>query len=564
MRTLLLILLSVSPAFATSYYVDYSTGADSNAGTKLAPFKNIPQSVACTSACATAGGSLTAGDQVILKGGVTWPMNTMGCILLARSGSSSADIYYGVDVTWYTGASWTRPILTGNGVTTGTCAGSSTVHNVFIVGNGGDYVTVDNWEFTDQLMTAGTGEDDTINFYGTFLDFTIENSFFHGWTLTGSGSGSDTGLLVYYSPGNTFPRRFIVTGNVFDGYDTTQVQADPTCASACLGSVNAFYGFATEFSKNVVRNVSNGAIGQINFVHDNLFENIRLSIDNTSHENAFENNSGCNARIYNNVIRNNSISTSIVNLWDAAVGTAGGCTSGTDYVFNNLVYNTSNANIVDLGTVEGCPGSCPTPFGTTVSFNNTVEAGPNGTPAGLYTPGDLHSTGAQANNVHLISSTATPFQQGTSGANCPQTNCTLSANRVEPYSVDCTTNGYCPTQTWPFSPTAGASPTVGNGNNYTSLCSIDAYMANACQDTTLAVIYSAELCTNLTCWNASAHTVTFPFRTPLNRPAVGAWDQGAYQLSSIPPVVNAPGACQVCQVTKVSPPTNLQAVLNGN
>ena len=52
------------------YYVDFSTGADTNSGTsKSTPWKHSPGMQGCTGSCAST--SLSPGDSVIFKGGVT-------------------------------------------------------------------------------------------------------------------------------------------------------------------------------------------------------------------------------------------------------------------------------------------------------------------------------------------------------------------------------------------------------------------------------------------------------------------------------------------------------------
>jgi len=68
MRLLLALLLVCGQAWATTYYADFVSGSDSNAGTSTsAPWKRFPgmQSEAVSP-------SLSSGDTVCMKGGVTW------------------------------------------------------------------------------------------------------------------------------------------------------------------------------------------------------------------------------------------------------------------------------------------------------------------------------------------------------------------------------------------------------------------------------------------------------------------------------------------------------------
>jgi hypothetical protein len=109
---LLLLLCCAMPVSATTSFVDFSSGADTNAGTKLSPFKNAPGMNGCANNCLAAQAALTAGSQVILKGNVVWPNPSLG-ILISASGSSGNPIYYGVDVTWFNN-------MTGTANTSGT------------------------------------------------------------------------------------------------------------------------------------------------------------------------------------------------------------------------------------------------------------------------------------------------------------------------------------------------------------------------------------------------------------------------------------------------------------
>ena len=100
--------LSVA-ASATTYYIDYAAGSDSNSGTSTAaPWQHMSGMHGCIANCAKT--TPKAGDSIILKGGVTWP-NAAFPILWSWSGTSTSDIYIGVDQTWYAGSSWTRPIF---------------------------------------------------------------------------------------------------------------------------------------------------------------------------------------------------------------------------------------------------------------------------------------------------------------------------------------------------------------------------------------------------------------------------------------------------------------------
>ena len=93
-----------SAAHATTYYVDYSAGNDSNDGqSKSAAWKHAPGMNNCTAVCDAT--TPQGGDSVILKGGVTWANDAFSW-QPRSNGTASNPVYYGVDKTWFAGAAW--------------------------------------------------------------------------------------------------------------------------------------------------------------------------------------------------------------------------------------------------------------------------------------------------------------------------------------------------------------------------------------------------------------------------------------------------------------------------
>ena len=97
--------LPVAAQSGRTFYIDYSSGSNSNPGTKASPW-NHPY-MACGAAPSY---SHIAGDHFIFKGGVTWPAACFEMSIPA-GGTSSAQDYYGVDTTWYAGGSFARPLF---------------------------------------------------------------------------------------------------------------------------------------------------------------------------------------------------------------------------------------------------------------------------------------------------------------------------------------------------------------------------------------------------------------------------------------------------------------------
>lgn len=118
---LLAVIAIATTAHATTYYVDYQSGSDSNAGTsKTSPWKHAPGMLGispsgsstgdgCSSICNST--TIHPGDSIILKGGDIWPNTTLPWAF-TFSGSASTStygctgsgcIYIGYDPTWNLG-----------------------------------------------------------------------------------------------------------------------------------------------------------------------------------------------------------------------------------------------------------------------------------------------------------------------------------------------------------------------------------------------------------------------------------------------------------------------------
>lgn len=500
--------LTASSAFATTYYVDYSSGNDSNNGmSKSSPWQNAPGMRGCTAVCNSV--KINPGDSVILKGGVTWPASTMEWDW-GFSGSSGNNIYVGVDQTWFAGGSWSRPILNGGGALIPYGG-----RNLFlwIYAN---YVTFDNFEFTGLagMSNQPYGGNAYINpAVSTYID--IKNNYFHGWS---SLDGSDSTWCILSNtqlPGLNVGT--VIEYNVIDGSDTAPVQADPNCTGACQAVGGALW-YGPIISHNIIRYVSNGYVGDAQQFNDNLIEYERWSIQPSMHENGFENNSDpCSGLLfYNNVIRHTKAG---VNIWMAPQN---GC--APTYAWDNVVYDTMAGNVWDNAA------ALTNPNGTLIMFNNTIECGLDGN-ANQNCVGcsSAYQSCTIQNNFFITSSQAI--------AMCGN-NCTASNNLIETQAA-ANSQGYSASETYGFSPSATSSPTVGKGLSLSSLTLsnlMNSILAVPSIDTTFACSYSA-----------SSHTAVCPGRTAGSRG--GTWDIGAYQYAS-----NTAG--------QPLPPTGLAATVN--
>src|SRR5690349_20093481 len=104
-------MVAATPVSAATFYIS-STGSDANtaaqAQSKSTPWAHLPCMANATGSAAAYVPS--AGDQFILKGGQSWPRAAFPCTWNG-SGNSSANIYVGVDVSWFAGTAWARPVL---------------------------------------------------------------------------------------------------------------------------------------------------------------------------------------------------------------------------------------------------------------------------------------------------------------------------------------------------------------------------------------------------------------------------------------------------------------------
>lgn len=498
-------------AHATTYYVDYSTGNDQNNGTSTAtPWQHAPGMVGCVHNCSIAP---APGDKIILKGGVTWPNGTMSWNI-SFSGSASNPIYFGVNQTWYTGSSWTRPILNAGGDPVTGNGNTNTFINLT-----GNYVQLDNFEFTGMFFNdsySKYGDNSYINKGGSTHSY-ITNNYFHNWSWA-SGSKLDGLNVILGSTTDNYDIGSYAAYNVFDGSDS-----EGPAGRAIYGSPGVVYG-------NYCGNMSNCFVLHVVSVHDNLIENLQMDFEG-GHPNAIESTtddaygwwagggySGIGGLIYNNVVRH--LGSGVVGIWDAPNS------SNTSYVFNNVEYDTAAGNVLNITP----PNGNNTPGGTFIS-NNTIECGPDSNPSAACSNNvDTKSTSNFYNNHYITNNTA-PNNGPAIGTDTYVLQSKAVAND----------QGYTSEETPAFSPAGGSDATVGAGkNNQTSTCNLNSLLVALCQDTTYAVSY-----------DQSTHTVTYPARPTRGRPSSGSWDAGAYQFSAAAATGSTP-----------APPQGLAATVN--
>lgn len=536
-----LFLCGATSASAATYYISWTNGSNSNNGTsKSTPWKCHPymNSAGCGTPPAY---THAAGDRFIFEGGDTWPNSAFPLVAKAGGASGKSD-YYGVDKTWYIGASWTRPVMDAGGTKMG--SGSDNTFFDFRT-NTISYVTVDNFEMKGGYWNAGAG-------YGWSAVSTtgwstsvppagseyviIENCYVHGW----SHAPLNTSLTVQQDSPVIFSGCWTgceLKDNVADGSDSSDNPDSSGFASTHFGSAQTVDG-------NVMHDMSNGIVSTAEYVYDNVIYDIRPSFTKEGglpaayqqHGNTIElwmggyngNTEGWPQVIYewNNVIHD-SRSSAVV--WNVGPG-ASGSTVKNFYVWNNVWWNTimpyidmrgidniggsnENFHIWNNTYVRGSSGldDCweilsegPNGAGSSVNFTNNFCINTNGGGFGIYYDGGQNVTPTFTTNTVITKTTATSDGYATSNSYRPQ---------------------------------SSGAPSEGVGTNLTSDCT--GGLTPLCSDA------EGE-------WNADGTAIGSG--TNNSRPSTGAWAVGAYMYGS--------GSTSTSAGSNTpAPPTGLQAVV---
>jgi hypothetical protein len=538
-------LVTLASLGVTNCFYVAANGSDSNSGTSEAsPWQHAPGMVNCTAACKST--TPAAGQGFIFRGGDTWHYFTgspqvglpagwpTGATPYAWdwvwSGTSSAEIYRGVDKTWFSGSAWARPIFTGDntpvpGGIVSSCAFPQGNLD-FIADHGVQYVQLDNFEFTgmcwNDMPNTHTNLHNYVHHFGANEDVsfrTYSNIYMHGWSLTAITTANCLGSrppgTVCGGANGFYGDTHLEQGSLFvydivDGADSYDLTFD------------AFNGDGFDLEESVVRHVGGGNIlDNCHLFHDNLFEYINnaSAIDGTHSDMWF-----CNGEypsdnfFYNNVIRfigteyTTGIAGGAPNLstifwFHPCTNVNANCqaqTGSTDYVFNNVGHDIN------------CNGNCnnfsnPTSgTATMMVYNNTWESMNN---LSIWANGVGTGFVVTDQNNHYITNNGT-------GCAAVWNNTTVVNGRVTSCSGDvfqtiaaANAQGY--TSANDFAPTAISTATVGKAVNETGLA--DTFGP--------AFLHSTS---NGCAYNTGNHTVTCPAVTVANRLSSGNWDAGAY------------------------------------
>jgi hypothetical protein len=507
----------------TSCYYISAAGSDSSTGTDEGhPWLHAPGMPACTSNCAAS--TPAAGNGFIFRGGGTWHRNTGspqlgGDWVWGQSGSGGNPIYIGVDLTWFSGGSFTRPTLNeDNPITTSEPSGCPYPDDgaTLLSFSGRSNVIVDAFEFLGACWSGGAGGM-TVN----TGNFTIaERLYMHGWSVASSASDDNHDLISNSnsnSPNSQNRKLFLV----IDGSDSTFGTActSPSCVGSFGGSGGATgyaIGDCWDVEYSVVRHASQGMeCGDASIVHDNLFEYLFEPSFGGRHGNVFEVTASgygslcSNLIAYNNITRNTNEG---VNWWPQCPNY---------YIFNNVWENSGHYPPDPNGLMLSPPGPSGSSIVTAYVFNNTFQANQaQAGPANSSTPAWASGSTITFGNNHIMDFTSTgAFFNCSSGDNCSMTD---SGGEVFQTTSAANAQGY--TLSNDYAPTSSGDATVNAGKNSSSFCSgiPNAVAAAACSSATSGGVLEQSG------WGGKL--ATYPAIPVIQRS--GSWDAGAYEFGS--------------------------------
>jgi len=480
-------------ASATTYYISFSSGSNSNNGTsESTPWKSHPYmqtKSGCTGTGSAPNYNHSAGDQFVFKQGDSWP-NACFDMVIQNSGASGNPDVYTFDPTWGTAGGTTGNLGQPVGVyqfnAGGAVINGSDNLNTFIRAEGLSYITLNGMEFTGFTWSTNTNSGNgPIVDVGVSSYIVVSNFWMHAWTHPGASSDLVTGVNA--STGANQGIGIRVTGGVFDGLNSG--------GSGVSDSGSGTFGVQI-VDNTIFRNAANGINSNMNaIIHDNLIGPITQSFDSSVHENCIEPTSmpaglASTILIYNNVVHD---CTAVALLTQGAPPSSGW---EIDYIWNNVFY---------IGTMSNPP--IPMQFAALSSsnsnsqvhaWNNTIYAGSSQvcfrTPVGS---GNFGVLDLQNNLCISDAGLIAIVQTGNTYTN---------NNNVLMGTSAAASQGFTSSGQYAYAPTASTNGTVGAGVNLASLATGN--FATLLKDTTYAGT-----------------------RTTLSRPS-GAWDVGAYQYGA--------------------------------
>lgn len=477
LRSLSASMLFTMSVHAATYYIDYEYGLDSNKGTS----RDAPWK-RHPYMKGWAGGTTyihAAGDRFVFKGGVIWPAASLPLNILSGGSSGSPDTY-DVDPTWYVGDSFSRPIFDAQGSATNGIVTISNPSNIII----------NNFEMRDVVFTSNEGNG-IISIGYAPKNIRVQNSYLHKWTLSSGISKDDAHGGIIVSTANVPPIGIIVDSTTISNseYSTSKnngvaVRSVQTVSNSIIFDVPTAILYAGDVHGNTIYNINYPVADFDPTYHTNLIYMAAQSFNPPSN------------LIYNNVIHD--VATGAGVYVEPCFYSSFG--SATVSVYNNIVFNARmGGGGIILVDPEGGSGSC----GNVYIYNNTLQQ-PDGSSIGMVRTLNNHSgtnrisTLVTQNNLYIGPNGEWDLNLASiwsSSYNLQLSNAAASAAGY--YSGNL------------YRPPSATSPSVDRG--------------------------SATSCKSVSCPQMNLDVLG------VSRPQGKAWDVGAHEFGTVPPVAPPKG-----------------------
>ncbi len=443
-------ILGAPSTCAHTFNIDFVGGSDSASGTRANPWKRQPFMAGWS-------GSYhhTAGDCFIFKGGVTWDHTALQLEATA-GGSSSASDYYGVDQTWYTGQSWTRPILD--------CQSNPSCGIIFHIDSGLSYITVDSLELRGVWAAANVNGYSFYNAGVAGTNIIANNLEVHNWRMAHGWSGDSDQGGIYFNTNQGTPDNTNVQNSLIHNEDGGYMAAGDQSIQVTGAGGSAAFG-AQNYTFNEIHDVSTAIDNGGMLIHDNYIHDTLSSWDSAFHTNTMQTGgwqlgtTSSSEYIYRNRLINVRANQSPIAIFPCFFGAQS--LNVATYVYDNVItgpYNYPYGIDIDPGQ-SGCGNDIVSAY----IFNNTVQL-PSGdnTGCGRITarPGSGISQVVYRDNQCISDTADWSFAAGT----------VTASNNITETNAVAASLGYTAANN--YAPPSGQTslPTAGKGVSVSSVC----------------------------------------------------------------------------------------------
>jgi hypothetical protein len=413
---------------------------------------------------------------MIFKGGVTWPAACFE-FLFAYSGTSGNPIYIGVDQSWYTGGSWTRPIWDGQ--LTAPTGGEK----MFEVPTANGNVTLDNIEVVHYLVTNTNSGCEEAAISGRTAgaapfaaNFIVENVYNHDWGFLASAQNApapNMGISADHNAGSICSATLALNDTADDVNGIIVGPGTHLEMGACFKDV-------MEVSGGVCHDTADGDAGYIGpgGIHGVEFYNINQAqfAYSETHPNVIENLGvpSPGAPIYDNLIHDNSAGETVAACYN-------------DPIYNNVLWNNGAGSDINPGYPNGQP--CSTSPSTVVEYvvNNTIDCTLRGG-ACLRINAPIGTLYLQNNHLITNQNNQPAITYDNCMYGCPKT--IHADNNPIQTSAQAAAQGYNPAGKYAPSSSSGITVTTA-GDNLASACSLGG-LTSLCFDASGAPWYGGS------------------------------------------------------------------------